>query len=95
MDENEEKKTEQSTDRVAAPAQVIVQQTVVKTNGLGVAGFVLSLLCLILCWVPALSVILWILGFILSLIGVFTKPRGLAVTGLVLTFIDLFAIILF
>lgn len=59
-----------------------------KTNGLGTAGFVLALLGLIFCWIPVLSWILWLLGLLFSFIGVFKSPRGLAIAGLVLTFIS-------
>lgn len=62
---------------------------------MGVAGFVLALLGLIFCWVPGLSWVLWILGLIFSLIGVCKKNavKGLAITGLILSFILLIVII--
>lgn len=50
-------------------------------NSLGVAGFVLS--CLGVLSLGLLSVP----GFVLSLFGVFRKPRGLAIAGLVLGFL--------
>ena len=58
-----------------------------KSNGLGTAGFVLALLGVIFCWLPIVNWILWLLGFIFSLIGVFKQPKGLAITGLILSFI--------
>lgn len=64
-----------------------------KSNGLGTAGFVLALLGVILCWIPVLNWILWLLGLIFSFIGVFKKPKGLAITGLVLSFISIIVII--
>lgn len=64
-----------------------------KKNGIGVAGFVLALIGLIFCWIPVLNWILWILGVIFSFIGVFKKPRGLAITGLILSFIGIIIII--
>ncbi len=64
-----------------------------KSNGLGTAGFVLALLGVIFCWLPILNWILWLLGFIFSLIGVFKQPKGLAITGLVLSFISIIVII--
>ena len=64
-----------------------------KSNGLGTAGFVLALLGVILCWIPILNWILWLLGLIFSFIGVFKKPKGLAITGLVLSFISIIVII--
>ena len=57
-----------------------------QSNGVGTAGFVLALLGLIFCWVPILNWILWLVGLILSFVGVFKRPKGLAITGLVLSF---------
>lgn len=55
------------------------------SNGMGVAGFVLALLGLILCWVPGLNWILWLLGLIFSCIGLGRHPKGLAIAGLVIS----------
>lgn len=60
-----------------------------KGNGLGTTGFVLALIALLLCWIPILNWILWILGVIFSLIGVFRPKRGLAIAGLIISFIVL------
>lgn len=74
--------------------QVVVNNTLEnRGNGLGTAGFVFALLGILLFWVPGLDWLLWVLGLIFSFIGVFKAPRGLAIAGLVLSFIDL--IILF
>ena len=62
------------------------------SNGTGTAGFVLALIGLILSWIPIIGFIGWILlgiGLILSLIGVFFKPRGLAIAGLIISVIRL------
>lgn len=72
------------------PQVVVVEK---KGNGLGTAGFILALLGLIFCWVPILDWILWILGFIFSLIGVFRPKRGLAIAGLVISLIGVIAIL--
>ena len=66
------------------PQTIIIQK---KGNGLGTAGFVLSLIAFILCWVPILDFILWLLGAIFSVIGVFKAPRGLAIAGCIISFI--------
>ncbi|MDE5811581.1 MAG: hypothetical protein K2H61_04640 [Muribaculaceae bacterium] len=66
--------------------QVVVNQK--KGNGMGTAGFVLSLLSVIFCWIPVLnfvSAITGILGLVFSIIGVCRAPRGLAIAGLVLS----------
>lgn len=53
-----------------------------ESNGMGVAGFVLSLCALVLCWVPYLNWLLLILGIVFSIIGVTRRPKGLAIAGL-------------
>lgn len=75
-----------------------VQQTVYvnvekKSNGIGTAGFVFALIAFIFCWVPVLDFILWFLGALLSFIGVFRQPRGLAIAGLVISFIGIIVIV--
>lgn len=72
------------------PQVVVVEK---KGNGLGTAGFVLALLALIFCWVPILDWILWLLGLIFSIIGVFKPKKGLAIAGLVISLIGIIAII--
>ncbi len=64
-------------------------QPVVQKNGIGTAGFVLALIGIFLGWVPILGWIDWFLGAVLSIIGIFRTPRGLAIAGTVLSFIDL------
>ncbi len=69
---------------------IYVQQAPVKkSNGLGTAGFVLSLVALLMCWVPYLNFLLWLLGLIFSFIGVFKAPRGLAIAGLIISSIQI------
>ena len=60
-------------------------------NGMGTAGFVLSLLALVLCWIPVVDVILFLLGLIFSIVGVSLKNRkkGLAIAGLVISVVVL------
>lgn len=68
---------------------ILVREQRYKSNGLGTAGFITSLLGLLLSWVPVLGWILWLVGALLSLIGVFKSPRRLAITGLILSLITL------
>lgn len=68
---------------------ILVREQRYKSNGLGTAGFITSLLGLLLSWVPVLGWILWLVGALLSLIGVFKTPRGLAITGIILSLITL------
>ena len=55
---------------------VIINQQVRKTNGIGIAGFILALISLLICWIPILSWVLWVLGAIFSFVGLFKTPRG-------------------
>lgn len=76
------------------PQQIIINQTeAAPRNGLGTAGFVISLISAIFCWVPGVNFFVWLVGLILSLVGVFRKPRGLAITGLVISCIDIIVIV--
>ncbi len=77
------------------PPQTIVNVQAPRSNGLGTAGFVLALLSILLCWAPVANVIMWFLGFLFSLIGVFRKPKGLAIAGLVISSIDIIIVIAF
>lgn len=63
-------------------------------NGVGTAGFVLALIGLVFCWVPILNWILGVLGFILSFVGVFRKPKGLAIAGLIISLLAVITIII-
>ena len=83
------------------PPQVIYQQmppqtvnVVHQSNGCGVAGFIFSILSLFLSWIPILGWVIWFLGFLLSFIGIFFSPRGLAIAGLIIACIDLFILII-
>jgi len=69
-----------------APQQPYQQYQAVPTptNGLGVAGFVLSMIGLVLFWVPFLDVLSALIGVILSGFGMKKKPNGLAIAGLVI-----------
>ena len=72
------------------------QQTIIvqkKTNGLGTAGFVLALLSFLFSWAPMVNWILWFLGALFSFIGLFKRPRGLAIAGFVISFINVFILI--
>ncbi|AJA68133.1 hypothetical protein MODO_2070 [Myroides odoratimimus] len=63
-------------------------------NNLGLAGFILSIVAFLLFWLPFINVICWLLGLIFSAIGVFRKPKGLAIAGLVISLIGVIFFIL-
>ena len=72
---------------------IIVNQQKSESNGTGTAGFVLALIALFLGWIPVLGWLLWILGLILSIVGIFKKPRGLAIAGVIISFIGIILLI--
>ena len=79
----------------ATPAQAAAfqPQPVRQKNGPGSAGLVLSILGLVLCWIPIANVILWFLGFLFSFIGMFKRPKGKAIAGLVISIVCLVVLI--
>lgn len=89
--------TNPKTVSPAAHSQTIViqQQPTRQSNGTGTAGFVLALISLILSWVPGVGWVVWFLGFLLSFIGMFKSPRGLAITGFIISIIDLIILVAF
>lgn len=81
-----------------APGQTVHQTIIVespKSNGVGTAGFVLSIITLFLGWLPVAGWILWFLGALLSFIGIFKAPRGLAIAGLIISLIGVIIIVAF
>ena len=68
---------------------IIVNQPEKRSNGLGTAGFVLSLIALFFGWIPLLGWLLWFLGILFSFIAVFKAPRGLAIAGLIISLLGI------
>ena len=64
-----------------------------QTNGIGTAGFVIALVALFLGWIPFLGWTLWLLGLILSAVGITRNPKGLAIAGLVISLIGIILLI--
>ena len=64
---------------------IIIKQEVSQKNGIGIAGFVMSITGLILCWVPIIKWLLLVPAFLLSFIGMFKKPRTLAIIGTIIS----------
>ena len=74
---------------------IINQQQIKKSNGIGTAGFVLSLISIFLGWIPVLGWLIWALGLIFSIVGVFKTPKGLAIAGLVISLIGIILLVAF
>ena len=65
------------------------QNSPISTNWMGIAGFILALMALILFWMPIVGKILWVLGWIFSYLGIYVRPKGLAIAGVTLSFVTL------
>lgn len=76
------------------PQQTIYVKNEPQSNGMGTAGFVLSLIALFLGWIPFIGWVVWLLGLIFSCIGVFRKPNGLAIAGLVISLIGILLLLM-
>lgn len=61
-----------------------------KGNSIGTAGFTLAIIAFCLDLIPVVGIffggIIWLLGAIFSVIGIFRKPRGLAIAGTCISF---------
>ena len=87
---------EQQSQSMAQPQPVIIQQTTVErggSNGAGTAGFIFALLAILFSWAPLVKWLLWFLGALFSFIGLFKRPRGLAVAGFFLSIIGIILIV--
>lgn len=62
-------------------------------NGIAIAGFVLSLVAVFSSTLPVARWIVWVLGFIFSIVGLTKKPRGFAVAGLIISLFGLMLIL--
>lgn len=65
-----------------------------RRNGLGLAGFILSLVALFCWWSVYVDGVIWFLGFLFSFIGVFKKPRAFAIAGLCISLIGFVLLLL-
>ncbi|MDM1397206.1 hypothetical protein HX049_08465 [Myroides odoratimimus] len=74
--------------------QAYYPPVVPEKNNLGLAGFILAIVAILLFWLPFINGICWLLGLIFSAIGVFRKPKGLAIAGLVISLIGVVLFIL-
>lgn len=64
-----------------------------KKNGLGLTGFILAIIALFVGEIPIIGWVVWLLGAVFSVIGLFKMPRGFAIAGTIISFIGLIMII--
>jgi hypothetical protein len=70
-----------------------------KKNKLGAAGFVLALIAIVMNWITIpiidkLQWLIWLAGLILSIIGMFRKPKTYAIAGLIISLIRIIILII-
>ncbi len=64
-----------------------------ETNGIGFAGFLISVIAFILGWVPILKWVIWGLGIIFSLFGLSKQPKAMAIAGIIISLVGIFFIV--
>lgn len=85
--------TENSQNNPPSTQTIIIRQN--ESNGIGIAGFIISLIGLFVSWIPFFGWLIWFVGLVLSFIGLFKAPRGFAIAGLVISFIGVIILVLF
>ena len=100
QEENQENYVEstevQQEETVSTPVNATYQnfqppiQQPVEKNNIGLTGFILSIVAIVISLVPIVGWLCWLLGLILSIIGLFKKPRGFAIAGLIISLIGFF-----
>lgn len=60
-------------------------KNVKESNGIGIAGFILSIVSVVVSFTSFFSVIFWILGIIFSIMGLFQRPKGFAIAGTIIS----------
>ena len=71
-----------------APAPVVEPEPEKRSNGIAVAGLVMGIITIVLCWFPGIPLLTGLLGFIFSIADIAKKnarSKGAAVTGLILS----------
>ena len=71
----------------------LFEQQSPQKNSVGTSGFIVALVAFVFCWLPLSNWILWILGLILYLAGIFKMPKGLSIAGLCISFISVILIL--
>lgn len=86
-DNQEDNQNQQQQETHKAQPIIINQNNNSNSNPIGIAGFITSILAYLLYCIPIVGHLIWILGLVLSIIGLFNRPRGLAIAGVVISLI--------
>ena len=66
----------------------------VQKNTIGLVGFIIALIAVFTEWIPVFGWIIWAVGALLSVIGLFKMPRGFAIAGTIISFFILIVLII-
>ncbi|WP_158962146.1 hypothetical protein [Myroides fluvii] len=97
QEENQEQPTEQiavqQEETIAPTTNTNYQnfppplQQPIEKNNIGLTGFILSIVAIVISWVPLVGWLCWLVGLILSIVGLFRRPKGFAIAGLIISLI--------
>ncbi|QQU03614.1 hypothetical protein [Myroides odoratus] len=62
-------------------------QPAIEKNPIGLTGFILSIVAIVLSWLPIIGWLCWLVGLVLSIVGLFRRPKGFAIAGLIISLI--------
>ncbi len=75
-------------------SHVVINNVVVEKNSIGLAGLIVAIVGFFLSWIPVLGWIVWLVGLALSIGGLFRNPKGTAIAGLIISFLDFILLII-
>ena len=58
-----------------------------RSNSMGIVGFIFALVSIFCGWIPIAGWIVWLVGAVFSFIGLFSRPRGLAIAGVIISLV--------
>lgn len=58
-----------------------------RSNSMGTVGFIFALVSIFCGWIPIAGWIVWLVGAVFSFIGLFSRPRGLAIAGVIISLV--------
>lgn len=85
VNETEEQVPLQVIQQEVEPEQEDDDRLYERKSGFGIAGMIVSICALIVVWVPILDILVWVPGFVLSMIGLFKQPKYMAILGLAIS----------
>lgn len=87
-----EKVVEKKEEKVAEPKKVVASEPATESNGLGIAGMVMGIISVLLCWSIAF-IIVPVVGLILSCVA--KGKKGFKIAGIILNAVAIVLMIVF